>query len=239
MPGRSIAVAMLCWASAAGAATPADVAAAIRAHQEGRFDAARAQLEPLSRDPSLPEASRIKATEYLASCHLAKKDPEQAKRVLKELLRWAPNTVLDPSLFVPELIALQEKARFELSAEGAWNPRSTTKSETVWIGRRSSAWLPAALGVVASGAATFFWIESLSRYHALVGPASEGPIASGTEAALYNQGKNYQIATYVSLAASGVALAVAGGLTVFGDSAQVTVAPVGGGAAAVIAGRWR
>lgn len=228
-----------CFAAArAEAATPSDVSAAIRAHQEGRFDAARGQLEPLSKDASLPEPWRIKATEYLASCHLALKDPEGAKSVLKDLLRSAPNTVLDPALFVPELIALQEKARLELSAEGAWNPRSTVTTEPAWISRRGSAWAPLALGLAAGGAATFCWLESLSRYHALVGPPSEGPLSPGAEALLYDQGRAYQVGAIVSVVVAGVSLAFAGGLAVFGESATVTIAPGAGGAGAVIAGRF-
>jgi len=68
-------------------------------------------------------------------------------------------------------------------------------------------WIPSALAVAFAASAAICYAESLSKYNALTGPASLGPIDPGTEARLHDQGVLLQNLAWVG---AGAAVAAAG-----------------------------
>jgi tetratricopeptide (TPR) repeat protein len=214
----ALAVTLTLWRSAAGAevSAPAALEAAIQLHQEGQFEQARDALVLLLETPDLPEAVRIKAQEYLASSYLALKNPDRAAALLKDLLRSAPQTVIDPSLFVPELILLEQRERLELKTD--------TAPHVHYPGRRI-AWVPGAL-TLASGAVSIYCLaEAFTRYGQLTGPSSLGPINPSLESVLTRQGRNDETGAGISLGAAIVALAITGVLWFWHEAPQVAFAP--------------
>lgn len=107
---------------------------------------------------------------------------------------------------------------------------------------RRSAWVPAAIGVVALGAGTVFYLQANQRYTTL--KTSTAPIGAEDARALRNDGSLYQTVSLVGVGVGVAALATAGTMFFFRrDSAEQAQPPpqVGatllpGGAAIAITG---
>jgi hypothetical protein len=203
--GLSAAILVLLAANPALAEDTGALDRAIAAHQQGEFELARDALLTLLNDPSLTAASQVKVRAYLASSYLALKDPEHAAQLLKDLLRGAPETVLDPNLFVPELIVLEQRARLELEHEKAPPPEHPA---------RVYSWVPAVLTVASGAVGAYFAVQTADRYQQLTGSRSLGPISPPQETMLTQDGRTFQIVAGVMLGIA-VAALVTTGITFF------------------------
>jgi hypothetical protein len=83
----------------------------IRAHQDGDYLGARADLRGALADPSLTVTEREEAHLYLASTLLALHDVKGARGQLELLFAEDAKAVVDAGLFVPELVAMAEQIR--------------------------------------------------------------------------------------------------------------------------------
>jgi len=225
---------LLALSPSAQGADNAAVRAAIQAHQDGDFASARVMLEKVLGDPQLPPSDRIKAREYLASSKLALGDRPGAKAVLLRLLSDSPGTVIDPDLFDPDLIILEQEARLELARTSPPPPPITEKSRPA---SSPSLGVPAAIGAGACviGGAVLF---GLGKQDAATLEARPLPPSVNIQSTA-SQGRTFEPLGVALLAVGGVGLAGSVLWWALGASEgtpRVAVMPAPGGAAIGFAG---
>lgn len=147
-------VSLAVLAPAAWAASEADLDTAIRHFEFAEFSSARAALLPLVEAPALSEEDRRRARTYLAASEHALGDEDAARAHLRLLHREAPETRLDPGLFLPDLVSLSEEVRGELARERALLGPSLHAGATQPVPHVSLAFLPFGTGQFANGQTT-------------------------------------------------------------------------------------
>lgn len=101
----------------AGAQSSASLDAAVRDFEFAEFEKARDALTPIAEDPERDVGDRTRARTYLAATEHALGDEAAARAHLSILFREAPDTRLDPGLFLPELVRLSEEVRDEVALQ--------------------------------------------------------------------------------------------------------------------------
>lgn len=112
--GALIFVWLLCATAAAASPSVSD---GVRAFQQGQFEKARDVLADIIAANAAAQDELPIARLYLAAAHHALGDVQRAYQHLLQLKREHPGFLVDPSQFVPDLVALAQKAEFEVREE--------------------------------------------------------------------------------------------------------------------------